>query len=54
MEAKRIVDKFIDACDHVTNLRDDILIHRLRYSILSLGDERHDELLGKAGKALEK
>jgi hypothetical protein len=39
--------------DHVTNLREDILIHRLKYSLASM-DEAKEDFLGKAVKALEK
>ncbi|KAG1727742.1 inositol hexakisphosphate-domain-containing protein [Suillus lakei] len=47
--AKRLVDRVIDACDHVTNLREDILTYRVRYSLTTA-----DNLLSKARGALEK
>jgi hypothetical protein len=42
------------AGDHVANLREDILIHRLKYALTSMEDYKGDELLNKAAKALEK
>ncbi|EKM78648.1 hypothetical protein AGABI1DRAFT_100687 [Agaricus bisporus var. burnettii JB137-S8] len=52
--AKKLVDKVIDATDQVTNLREDILNHRLLYSLTSLNDEQGEIFLNKAAKALEK
>jgi hypothetical protein len=43
-----------DTADLVTNLREEILTYRLRYSLTSLGDEQGEELLDKAFKAIEK
>lgn len=40
--------------DQVTNLREDILNHRLLYSLTSLDDEQGEVFLDKAAKALEK
>lgn len=40
--------------DQVTNLREDILNHRLLYSLTSLNDEQGEIFLNKAAKALEK
>ncbi|KAH7925850.1 hypothetical protein BV22DRAFT_1033556 [Leucogyrophana mollusca] len=56
LQAKRLVDRVIDACDHVTNLREDILIHRMRYSLAAVaGDEaKREDVLKKAGRSLEK
>lgn len=42
------------AADQVTNLREDILTYRLRYSLTSMEGEQGDELLNKAIKAMEK
>ncbi|KAH9957448.1 inositol hexakisphosphate-domain-containing protein [Russula dissimulans] len=53
LQAKKLVDKVIDSCDRVVNLREDILIHRIKYSVSSL-DEPNGNVLQKAGKALEK
>ncbi|KII85117.1 hypothetical protein PLICRDRAFT_45241 [Plicaturopsis crispa FD-325 SS-3] len=54
LQSKKLVDRVIDACDHVTNLREDILIHRLRYSLTSLDETKKEAFLDKAGKSLEK
>lgn len=40
--------------DQVTNLREDILIHRLKYSLTSMEGEQGENFLQKAVKALEK
>ncbi|KAH8117959.1 inositol hexakisphosphate-domain-containing protein [Phellopilus nigrolimitatus] len=52
--AKRLVDRIIDNCDHVVNLREEILTHRVRYSLTSLDDQQREEHLDKAVKAIEK
>ncbi|KAF8657553.1 hypothetical protein AX16_002190 [Volvariella volvacea WC 439] len=52
--AKRLVDRVIDATDQVTNLREDILIHRLKYSLTSMEEGKGEVYLNKAVKALEK
>ena len=36
------------------NLREDILVHRIKYSLGSLDEPNRDVLLQKAGRALEK
>ncbi|KAF8492621.1 inositol hexakisphosphate-domain-containing protein [Russula emetica] len=54
LKAKKLVDKVIDSCDHVVNLREDILVHRIKYSLSSLEEPNGSSLLQKAGKALEK
>jgi hypothetical protein len=40
--------------DHAVNLREDILVHRIKYSLSSLEEPNGNSLLRKAGKALEK
>jgi hypothetical protein len=40
--------------DHVVNLREAILDHRIRYSLTTLDDRDRGEHLLRAGKALEK
>lgn len=40
--------------DQVTNLREDILINRLKYSLTSMDEAQGEKYLKKAGKALEK
>ena len=42
------------AADQVTNLREDILIHRLKYSLTSMEEAEGESYLQKAVKALEK
>ncbi|KAJ7249237.1 inositol hexakisphosphate-domain-containing protein [Mycena haematopus] len=54
LQAKRLVDRVIDATDHVTNLREDILMHRLKYSMTSMEEAKGEDFLDKAVKALEK
>ncbi|VDC06830.1 unnamed protein product [Peniophora sp. CBMAI 1063] len=52
--AKKLVDKVIDNVDHVVNLREDILVHRVRYSLSTLEEGDSGEYLAKAARALEK
>ncbi|CAL1716907.1 unnamed protein product [Somion occarium] len=53
--AKKLVDRIIDDCDHVTNLREDIFINRLKYSLTtSMDEEQREAFLNRAAKALEK
>ncbi|KAG6332100.1 hypothetical protein ID866_6987 [Astraeus odoratus] len=55
LQAKRLVDRVIDTCDHVINLREDVLIHRIKYSLTTpdQDEEKREELLNKASRALE-
>lgn len=48
-----LTDEFIVA-DQVTNLREDILIHRLKYSLTSMAEAQGENFLQKAVKAMEK
>ncbi|KAH7913592.1 inositol hexakisphosphate-domain-containing protein [Hygrophoropsis aurantiaca] len=56
LQAKKLVDRVIDACDHVTNLREDILVHRVKYSLSAMeADEgKRENFLKRAGRSLEK
>ncbi|KAF5327539.1 hypothetical protein D9619_004360 [Psilocybe cf. subviscida] len=54
LQAKRLVDRVIDATDQVTNLREDILIYRLKYSLTSMNEAQGEDFLNKAMKSLEK
>ncbi|KAF8121766.1 inositol hexakisphosphate-domain-containing protein [Boletus edulis] len=56
LQAKKLVDRVIDTCDHVTNLREDILVHRVRYSLTTPDDDstKREDMLVKAGRSLEK
>ncbi|KAI9453330.1 inositol hexakisphosphate-domain-containing protein [Russula earlei] len=56
-KSKKLVDRVIDSCksgDHVVNLREDILVHRIKYALSSLDEPSGNVLLQRAGKALEK
>jgi hypothetical protein len=56
VEAKKLVDRMIDSCDHVVNLREEVFTHRVRYSLTSGGmdDVQRDLILDKAVRAIEK
>ncbi|PPQ89323.1 hypothetical protein CVT25_003160 [Psilocybe cyanescens] len=54
LQAKRLVDRIIDTADQVTNLREDILTYRLRYSLTSLDEAQGEEFLNKAMRSLER
>ncbi|KIJ51469.1 hypothetical protein M422DRAFT_157971 [Sphaerobolus stellatus SS14] len=54
LSVKRLVDKVIDSCDHVVNLREDILINRIKFSLTTMEDKKREVYLDKAAKALEK
>ncbi|KAI9567360.1 inositol hexakisphosphate-domain-containing protein [Boletus coccyginus] len=56
LQAKKLVDRVIDTCDHVTNLREDILVHRVRYALATPDDDdaKKEDILTKAGRSLEK
>ncbi|KAG8953141.1 hypothetical protein FRC04_003089 [Tulasnella sp. 424] len=52
--AKKLVDRVIDDCDHAVNLREDVLVHRIRYAVANMDDRTRTMHLAKASKALEK
>ncbi|KAI8980087.1 inositol hexakisphosphate-domain-containing protein [Trametes punicea] len=55
LKAKKLVDKVIDVCDHVVNLREDIFTNRIRYSLTTaVDDKEREKYLEKAVKSLEK
>lgn len=54
IQAKRLADRIIDTTDQVTNLREDILIHRLKYALTSMGEDQGNKCVEGARKALEK
>ncbi|KAI0701909.1 inositol hexakisphosphate-domain-containing protein [Cerioporus squamosus] len=55
VKAKKLVDKVIDVCDHVVNLREEIFLNRIRYSLTTaVDDKERDNFLSKAVKSLEK
>ncbi|EPT01640.1 hypothetical protein FOMPIDRAFT_1119753 [Fomitopsis schrenkii] len=55
LKSKKLVDRVIDSCDQVTNLREDIFTLRVRYSLTTTMDEAQREaVLVKAVRSLEK
>ncbi|KZT53703.1 hypothetical protein CALCODRAFT_439779 [Calocera cornea HHB12733] len=54
LKAKQLVDDVIDSCDHVINLREDILSLRVKYSLTSMDDKKRRNYLSRAARALEK
>ncbi|KDR78950.1 hypothetical protein GALMADRAFT_244621 [Galerina marginata CBS 339.88] len=54
LQAKKLVDRVIDSTDQVINLREDILVYRLKYSLTSMDEPQGEDFLTKAMKALEK
>ncbi|EJU05109.1 hypothetical protein DACRYDRAFT_93438 [Dacryopinax primogenitus] len=54
LKAKLVVDSVIDSCDHVINLREDILTLRVKYSLTSMDEKKRQNYLGRAARALEK
>ncbi|KAH9945040.1 inositol hexakisphosphate-domain-containing protein [Epithele typhae] len=54
-KAKKLVDSIIDVCDHVVNLREDIFLNRIRYSLTTnVDDTERENFLSRAVKSLEK
>jgi len=51
---KKLVDRVIDDCDHITNLREEILAYRIKYSLTNMDDRSRGEHLEKATKSMEK
>ncbi|KAK2460946.1 hypothetical protein APHAL10511_007416 [Amanita phalloides] len=54
LQAKRLADRVIDTTDQVTNLREDILINRLKYALATMEEDQGNKFIQKARKALEK
>ena len=54
LSVKKLVDRVINTCDQVLNLRQEILVNRLKYSIANFDDQGRMEYLKKAAKALER
>ncbi|KAJ3797672.1 inositol hexakisphosphate-domain-containing protein [Lentinula aff. detonsa] len=54
LQAKRLVDRVIDANDHVSHLREDILMHRIKYALTTMEAEKGEAMIKRAGKAIEK
>lgn len=53
---KRLANQYWIYClaDQVDNLREDILIYRIKYSLTSMEEAQGEDFLQKAVKALEK
>jgi hypothetical protein len=47
-QMKRLVDTVIDTCDAVVNLREIVLDHRIRYSVVAMDDKNRQALLERA------
>ncbi|KAG8783281.1 hypothetical protein FRC12_019885 [Ceratobasidium sp. 428] len=54
LHVKKLADKVIDSCDHVANLREEILAHRVDYSVTSMDDKGRSAHIQKAKRAMEK
>ncbi|WVF68673.1 hypothetical protein IAT40_003444 [Kwoniella sp. CBS 6097] len=52
-QMKRLVDVIIDACDAVINLRENVIEHRIKYSVSSMDDKNRQVYLEKALRSLE-
>jgi hypothetical protein len=47
-QMKRLVDTVIDTCDAVVNMREIVLDHRIRYSVVAMDDKNRQALLERA------
>ncbi|KAG9104343.1 hypothetical protein FRC06_003389 [Ceratobasidium sp. 370] len=54
LHVKKLADRVIDSCDHVANLREEILAHRVDYSVTSMDDKGRSVHIQKAKRAMEK
>ncbi|KAG8748240.1 hypothetical protein FRC10_007629 [Ceratobasidium sp. 414] len=54
LHVKKLADRMIDSCDHVANLREEILAHRVDYSVTSMDDKGRSVHIQKAKRAMEK
>ncbi|QRW17895.1 paladin [Rhizoctonia solani] len=54
LHVKKLADRVIDSCDHVANLREEILAHRVDYSVTSMDDKGRSAHILKAKRAMEK
>nr|XP_018260510.1 uncharacterized protein I303_07432 [Kwoniella dejecticola CBS 10117]OBR82668.1 hypothetical protein I303_07432 [Kwoniella dejecticola CBS 10117] len=52
-QMKRLVDAIIDSCDAVINLRENVIEHRIKYSVSSMDDKNRQVYLEKALRSLE-
>ncbi|EJD48990.1 hypothetical protein AURDEDRAFT_161927 [Auricularia subglabra TFB-10046 SS5] len=54
LHIKRLVDDIFDSVDHVVNLREIILSHRINYSLTAADGKEGQEMIDRASQALEK
>ncbi|KAG8764126.1 hypothetical protein FRC11_004614 [Ceratobasidium sp. 423] len=54
LHVKKLADRVVDSCDHVANLREEILAHRVDYSVTSMDDKGRSAHILKAKRAMEK
>jgi hypothetical protein len=54
LRVKQLADRVINACNQVIDLRQEILVNRLKYSLANFDDQGRTEYLKKAAKALER
>ncbi|CAE6515835.1 unnamed protein product [Rhizoctonia solani] len=54
LHVKKLADRVIDSCDRVANLREEILAHRVDYSVTSMDDKGRSAHILKAKRAMEK
>lgn len=47
-QMKRLVDQVIDTCDAVVNLRENVIDHRIRYSVVAMDDKNRQAVLNRA------
>lgn len=50
----RFIVLLISADDHVSQLREDILMHRIKYALTTMEAEKGEAIIKRAGKAIEK
>lgn len=53
-ELKRLVDYLIDNCDAVVNLRENVIEHRVKYSVRTRDDKNGQVHLDKAVRSVRK
>ncbi|WVR08265.1 hypothetical protein IAU60_005312 [Kwoniella sp. DSM 27419] len=52
-QMKQLVDAVIDSCDAVINLRENVIEHRIKYSVSAMDDRNRQTYLEKALRSLE-
>jgi hypothetical protein len=51
---KRLVDEIIDCCDAVVNLRENVIEHRIKYSVSTMDDKARQVWLEKALRSVSR